>query len=105
MFLSADFGDIQSGSDVPSASRVNNNGFSNGNSRLAGTKAQHRRIRIKSIQCEVCSKMFPDKANLARHMRSHTGEKPFICATCGRGFTRKATLISHQSTHVSMQFL
>ncbi|MBN3310450.1 NDUV1 dehydrogenase, partial [Amia calva] len=40
-------------------------------------------------QCPVCQKVIHGAGKLPRHMRTHTGEKPFQCGTCGVRFTRE----------------
>jgi hypothetical protein len=43
--------------------------------------AKRRRLRYS---CPVCEKSFNTRTGLARHIRIHTGEKPFPCAFCDR---------------------
>ncbi|XP_017351139.1 ras-responsive element-binding protein 1 [Ictalurus punctatus] len=49
--------------------------------------------------CNVCGKRFWSLQDLTRHMRSHTGERPYQCQTCDRTFTLKHSLVRHQRIH------
>ena len=45
--------------------------------------------------CRICGKVFPSQSHLARHMRMHTGEKPFKCDFCDQRCTQKSSLKAH----------
>lgn len=51
--------------------------------------------RKPAIPCLFCAKGFTKKAILERHMRTHTGERPFSCDVCNKRFTRKDYLRHH----------
>ena len=48
-------------------------------------------------QCPHCLYSSNKHINLERHIRTHTGEKPFLCRKCGQGFAQSKHLINHMS--------
>ncbi|UYM14320.1 C2H2-type zinc finger protein [Endozoicomonas euniceicola] len=53
----------------------------------------------KKCACDVCGRELANSGNLARHKRTHTGEKPYECDVCQKRFSLLNHLIVHKRTH------
>ncbi|XP_048358694.1 zinc finger and BTB domain-containing protein 7C [Sphaerodactylus townsendi] len=61
---------------------------------------EERKIKPKaSQQCPICNKIIMGAGKLPRHMRTHTGEKPYMCNICEVRFTRQDKLKIHMRKH------
>ncbi|XP_064409498.1 zinc finger protein 40 isoform X1 [Latimeria chalumnae] len=62
------------------------------------TKDQKAKKQGKYI-CEYCNRACAKPSVLLKHIRSHTGERPYPCVTCGFSFKTKSNLYKHKKSH------
>ncbi|NXP50420.1 ZBT8A protein, partial [Heliornis fulica] len=53
---------------------------------------------LMRFKCPFCTHTVKRRADLKRHLRCHTGERPYPCEACGKRFTRLEHLRNHFQT-------
>ena len=57
------------------------------------------------IECEVCHKVLPYKSMYERHLRKHTGERPYqVWTLCTNLFTVTKFPVEHKPKICSMEY-
>ena len=56
-------------------------------------------FKERAGKCKYCGKYFSAPVDLYRHMRIHTGERPYACSICNRTFRQKSGLSAHSLIH------
>ncbi|XP_035713759.1 zinc finger protein 708 [Folsomia candida] len=62
-------------------------------------KTEHAENPVR-FPCSLCGKEFKTRAELGRHIPTHTTEKPYNCSTCGSSFSRMENMKRHELTHL-----
>ncbi|KAI5459547.1 hypothetical protein BGZ63DRAFT_489379, partial [Mariannaea sp. PMI_226] len=70
--------------------------------RVSPTRTSPARAKRGAKQlrkCPHCGQCFSKTEHLARHVRSHTKERPFRCDACGKSYSRQDSLLRHSRVH------
>lgn len=66
---------------------------------ISGVPVKKRKKRPSKapmlVQCQVCGLMLKHASKIRAHIRTHTGDKPFICVFCDEQFSTSGILSMH----------
>ena len=55
-------------------------------------------LRIAQLTCPFCAKFTKSKSDMEKHIRTHTGTKPFSCTICQYSSNQSNNLNRHMRT-------
>ena len=61
------------------------------------------RLAQSKYECPFCQKVMENRSNMTRHIRIHTGEKPFACEYCNHSTRQKNDLKKHYESRHSTE--
>ncbi|XP_055587616.1 uncharacterized protein LOC129740054 isoform X2 [Uranotaenia lowii] len=88
---------LEAESEAPSGSPDDDESGYNGEGGRSGGK--YPDYANRKVICAFCLRRFWSTEDLRRHMRTHSGERPFQCGVCQRRFTLKHSMLRHQRKH------
>ncbi|KAM6961320.1 uncharacterized protein hivep2b [Aplochiton taeniatus] len=62
-------------------------------------KMEHKPQKPGKYVCDYCGRACAKPSVLKKHIRSHTGERPYPCLPCGFSFKTKSNLYKHRKSH------
>lgn len=62
-------------------------------------KAEKKPQKPGKYVCSYCGRPCAKPSVLQKHIRSHTGERPYPCGPCGFSFKTKSNLYKHRKSH------
>ncbi|XP_062863056.1 human immunodeficiency virus type I enhancer-binding protein 2 homolog, partial [Trichomycterus rosablanca] len=62
-------------------------------------KKEHKEKKAGKYVCHFCGRACAKPSVLKKHIRSHTGERPYPCVPCGFSFKTKSNLYKHRKSH------
>ncbi|XP_004529684.1 uncharacterized protein LOC101459914 [Ceratitis capitata] len=93
---------------IVSEAEANQTQFIEDEERRAGEEANNFALLPKlpaytnrKVICAFCVRRFWSTEDLRRHMRTHSGERPFQCEICLRKFTLKHSMLRHMKKHIN----
>ncbi|KAM8914409.1 uncharacterized protein hivep2b isoform 1-T2 [Spinachia spinachia] len=65
----------------------------------AACKVEQKPQKPGKYVCDYCGRACAKPSVLKKHIRSHTGERPYPCVPCGFSFKTKSNLYKHRKSH------